>query len=174
MASLWGFAHHGLFNFLPYYFEETVKTGFGAVVGSGFLTGFVLLLGIIGQLIGGRLGEIFQRKNLYVWVVGLNIPFLILMAFYQGWILVGITGILGAINFMFQPVNNSLLADVTPTENRGIIYGFSAGISFSVGSFAGIIGGYLGEALSINYIFPSMALFLIPAVLLAILLKKIM
>ena len=174
VASLWGFAHHGLFNFLPYYFEETVKTGFGAVVGSGFLTGFVLLLGIIGQLSGGRLGEIFQRKNLYVWVVGLNIPFLILMAFYQGWILVGITGILGAINFMFQPVNNSLLADVTPIENRGIIYGFSAGISFSVGSFAGIIGGYLGEALSINHIFPSMALFLIPAVLLAILLKKFM
>ena len=156
------------------YFEETVKTGFGAVVGSGFLTGFVLLLGIIGQLSGGRLGEIFQRKNLYVWVVGLNIPFLILMAFYQGWILVGITGILGAINFMFQPVNNSLLADVTPIGNRGIIYGFSAGISFSVGSFAGIIGGYLGEALSINHIFPSMALFLIPAVLLAILLKKFM
>ena len=26
VASLWGFAHHGLFNFLPYYFEETIKT----------------------------------------------------------------------------------------------------------------------------------------------------
>jgi predicted MFS family arabinose efflux permease len=172
IASLWGFAHHGLFNFLPYYFEETVETGFGAIVGSGFLTGFVLLIGIIGQLTGGRLGEIYSRKNLYILVVGLNIPFLIMMAFYSGYTLVGIAGVLGAVNFMFQPVNNSLLADVTPIDQRGIIYGFSAGISFGIGSLAGIAGGYLGEVFSINYIFPSMAIFLIPAVILAILLKK--
>ncbi len=172
IASLWGFAHHGLFNFLPLYFEETVETGFGTIVGSGFLTGFVLLIGIIGQLAGGRLGELYSRKNLYIWVVGLNIPFLIMMAFYSGYTLVGIAMVLGAVNFMFQPVNNSLLADVTPSDQRGIIYGFSAGISFGIGSLAGIAGGYLGEVLSINYIFPSMAIFLVPAVLLAILLKK--
>ena len=172
IASLWGFAHHGLFNFLPLYFGETVDTGFVTLVGSGFLTGFVLLLGIIGQLSGGRLGEKYPRKNLYIWVVGLNIPFLIMMAFYSGWTLVGIAGILGAVNFMFQPINNSLLADVTPSDQRGIIYGFSAGISFGVGSLAGIVGGYLGEVLSINLIFPSMAIFLVPAVLFAILLKK--
>ena len=96
-----------------------------------------------------------------------------MMAFYSGWTLVGITGILGAVNFMFQPVNNSLLADVTPSDQRGIIYGFSAGISFGVGSLAGIIGGYIGDIFSINYIFSSMTVFLIPAVILAILLKKI-
>ena len=172
VASLWGFAHHGLFNFLPYYFEETVEIGFGTVVGSGFLTGFVLLLGIIGQLTGGKLGEKYPRKYTYVWVVGFNIPLLIMMAFFSGWTLVGIAGLLGAVNFMFQPINNSLLADVTPVDQRGIIYGFSAGISFGIGSLAGIVGGYLGEILSINYIFPSMAVFLVPAVILSILLKK--
>ena len=174
VGALWGLAHQGLFNFLPYYFSDTVETGLGLVVGSGFLTGFVLLLGIIGQLAGGRLGEKFARKNLYVWVVGLNIPFLIMMAFYQGWILVGITGILGAVNFMFQPVSNSLLADVTPSSKRGIIYGFSNGIGFGVGSLGGVIGGYIGEMLSLNHIFPGMAVFLVPAVVLAILLKRFM
>ncbi len=172
VASLWGFAHHGLFNFLPYYFEETVETSLGAVVGAGFLTGFVLLLGIIGQLGGGKLGEKYPRKKLYIWVVLLNIPFLIGMAFLNGISLVVVTGMLGAVNFMFQPINNSLLADVTPTENRGIIYGFSAGISFGVGSFAGLAGGYLGEIFSINAIFPAMAVVLLPAGILAILLKK--
>ena len=173
VASLWGFAHHGLFNFLALYFEGTVSTELGAVVGSGFLMGFVLLLGIIGQLSGGWLGEKYTRKNIYIWVVGLNIPFLIMMTFYSGWTLVGIAGILGAVNFMFQPINNSLLADVTPSDQRGLIYGFSAGISFGIGSLAGIVGGYLGEILSINYIFPSMAVFLVPAVIFAILLKKV-
>ena len=54
------------------------------------------------------------------------------------------------------------------------MYGFSAGISFGIGSLAGIIGGYIGGMLSINHIFPSMAIFLIPAVFLAIVLKKIL
>ena len=173
VASLWGFAHHGLFNFLPLYFDESVKAGFGAVLGIGFLTGLVLLLGIIGQLLGGHLGERFQRKSLYIWVVALNIPFLIMMAIYTETLLIGITCILGAVNFMFQPVNNSLLADETPKDQRGIIYGISAGISFGIGSLAGIVGGYIGEIFSINYIFPSMAVILVPAVLLAIVLKKI-
>ena len=174
IAALWSLAHHGLFNFLPYYFIDAVQTPWSAVVVSGFLTGFVLILGIIGQLMGGRLGDYFQRKNVYIWVLGLNIPFLIFMAFLNGWTLVGIVGILGAVNFMFQPVHNSLLADVTDSDQRGMIYGFSAGISFGVGSLAGIIGGYLGDVFSINHIFPSMAVFLIPAVFLAIILKKIL
>jgi len=174
VAALWSLAHHGLFNFLPYYFKDTVQTPWSAVVISGTLTGFVLILGIIGQLLGGRLGDHFQRKNVYIWVLGLNIPFLILIAFLNGWTLVGIAGILGAVNFMFQPIHNSLLADVTVSENRGIVYGFSAGISFGVGSLAGVIGGYIGDMLSINHIFPSMAVFLLPAVFLAIVLKKIL
>ena len=72
------------------------------------------------------------------------------VTFLNGWTLVGIAGILGAINFMFQPIHNSLLADVTHGDQRGIVYGFSAGISFGVGSLAGIIGGYIGDIFSIN------------------------
>jgi predicted MFS family arabinose efflux permease len=174
VAALWSLTHHGLFNFLPYYFKDTVQTPWSAVVISGTLTGFVLLLGIIGQLLGGRLGDHFQRKNVYIWVLGLNIPFLFIIAVLNGWTLVGIAGMLGAVNFMFQPIHNSLLADVTVSEKRGIVYGFSAGISFGIGSLAGIIGGYIGDMLSINHIFPSMALFLLPAVFLAIVLKKIL
>ena len=173
VGALWGVAHHGLFNFLPYYFKESVETVWNANVISGFLLGFVLILGIIGQLFGGRLGERYERKNLYSWVVGLNIPFFIIITFINGWTLVSIAGILGAINFMFQPIHNSLLADETDSSQRGIIYGFSAGISFGVGSLAGIIGGFIGDIFSINYIFSSMTVFLVPAVILAILLKKI-
>ena len=172
VAALWSLAHHGLFNFLPYYFTDAVHTPWSTILIGGTLTGFVLILGIIGQLLGGRLGDHYQRKNVYVWVLGLNIPFLIMIAFLNGWILVGIAGILGAVNFMFQPIHNSLLADVTGRGQRGIVYGFSAGISFGIGSLSGIIGGYIGDIFSINHIFPSMAVFIIPAVFLAIVLKK--
>ena len=174
IASLWGLAHHGLFNFLPYYFKDTVKTSINPILASGMLTGFVLILGVFGQLFGGVLGTKFKRKNIYILVIGLNIPFLIMMGYNSGLLLIIITGLLGAINFMFQPINNSLLADVTDNDRRGTVYGFSAGISFSIGSLSGIIGGYLGDFFSINYIFPVLTIFLIPAVILSIILNKML
>ena len=36
---------------------------------------------------------------------------------------------------MFQPINNSLIADITDENSRGLIYGISFGLSFGIGSF---------------------------------------
>jgi len=94
-----------------------------------------------------------------------------MMSIYTETLLIGITCILGAVNFMFQPVNNSLIADMTDENSRGLIYGISFGLSFGVGSFAGYIGGLIAEFFQTSYIFPSLAIFLIPATILAYLLK---
>ncbi|MBC8312442.1 MAG: MFS transporter [Candidatus Marinimicrobia bacterium] len=172
VSAIWGIAHHGVFNFLPYYFSERVELGFNPVSEGGILTGFVLLLGIFGQLFGGRIGSRYPRKSLLVWVVGLNIPFLILMTFSWGTPLIIFACMMGAVNFMFQPISNSLIADVSPVQGRGLIYGISFALSFGVGSFSGIICGYIGDYLQINMIFTSMAIILIPATIFAWLLKK--
>ncbi len=171
IASLWGLAHHGLFNFLPYYFSQRVNLGYNLIIQGGFLTAFILFIGIIGQYIGGKLGARYKRTDLQVWVVGLNIPFLILMGFLFEMQLILIVCILGAINFMFQPINNSLIADATDENSRGLIYGFSFGLSFGVGSLSGYIGGIIGEIAQINFIFPILAIFLIPATILAYILR---
>lgn len=168
VGALWGFAHHGIFNFMPIYFSESIQGNLDAVTRGGLLTALVLLLGIFGQLIGGKLGEHFQRKKLLVWVVGLNIPFMIIMGFSDGWIMLASAGILGAVNFSYQPVTNSLIADITPKSNRGIIYGISSGLGFGIGSFAATAGGYIGEYFQINFIFPSLTFVLLPAVLLSV------
>ena len=172
VAALWGVAHHGLFNFLPYYFSERVSFGSDAVAISGSLTGLVLLIGIVGQLTGGKIGAKYSRRNLQMWVVALNIPFLLLMSVMDGAPLIIIVCMLGIVNFMFQPINNILIADISPSEGRGLIYGISFGLSFGIGSLAGIIGGYIGDILQTNMIFPAMAVFLIPATFFARLLKK--
>lgn len=168
IAALWGFAHHGIFNFMPIYFSQSVKWDMDPVTIGGIITAMVLLLGIFGQVFGGKLGEHFQRKNLLVWVVGLNIPFMLIMGFSQGAIMLGAAGLLGAINFTYQPISNSLIADITPKANRGIIYGISSGLGFGVGSFAATAGGYIGEYFEIRYIFPSLTIVLIPAVLISV------
>jgi FSR family fosmidomycin resistance protein-like MFS transporter len=172
VASLWGLAHHGLFNFLPYYFADSVDIGFEKVLRGGVLTGFILFIGIIGQLIGGQLGEKYSRKSLLVWVVGLNIPFLVIMSILTNFPLVICVGILGAINFMFQPINNSLIADVSHVSKRGFIYGLSSGLSFAIGSLSGMIGGMIGEKFGLPLIFPGFAVFLIVATIFAFIFKR--
>ena len=79
---------------------------------------------------------------------------------------------MGAVNFMFQPISNSLIAAVSPAQGRGLIYGISFALSFGVGSLSGIICGYIGDYLQINMIFTAMAIILIPATIFAWLLKK--
>jgi FSR family fosmidomycin resistance protein-like MFS transporter len=177
VSAIWGFAHHGLFNYLPLYFSEKIQLGFdstaeGRALTGGILTAFVLILGIIGQVGGGKLGSVISRKKLLVWVVGLNIPLLILMGFTQGILLVVIVGMLGAVNFSYQPVNNSLIADISSTRNRGLIYGISSGLGFGVGSLAAIAGGYVGEYFQLSYVFPSLGIVLIPAVFLSYLVYR--
>jgi len=172
VSAIWGIAHHGIFNFLPYYFSERVELGFNPVSEGGLLTGLVLALGILGQLFGGRVGSRYPRKSLLVWVVGLNIPFLFLMTFSWGTPLIIFSCMMGAVNFMFQPISNSLIADVSPVKGRGLIYGISFALSFGVGSLSGIICGYIGYYLQINMIFIAMAIILIPATIFAWLLKK--
>lgn len=172
VGALWGFAHQGLFNFLPLYFSESVNWNIDAVIKGGILTALVLIIGAFGQIIGGRIGEKHPRQNLLIWVVGLNIPFLILMGFIADWLLVGIVVILGAVNFSFQPVNNSLISDVTPRVHRGMVFGISNGLGFGVGSLAGAGGGYIGEYLSLSLIFPVLGYILIPAAFLCIYVRK--
>ena len=191
VAAIWGFSHQGLFHFLPKYFSENVNTitynsesiienldndistqnNFNnKVLKGGLLTAFVLLLGIVGQIVGGKLGAIIPRNKLLIWVIGLNIPFLILMGFTSGLLLIVVTIILGAINFTFQPVNNSLIADVTKEENRGMMYGLSMGFGFGIGSLGPKLGGYFSSNLDIYY--PILGIILIPAVFISYYLWK--
>ena len=94
------------------------------------------------------------------------------MAFSWGTPLIIFACMMGAVNFMFQPISNSLIADVTFIDGRGLIYGISLALSFGVGSLSGVICGYIGDYLKTNMIFTSMAVILIPATIFAWLLKK--
>jgi len=168
ISALWGFAHHGIFTFMPVFFSQISTWNIAAAASGGVLTAAVLILGVIGQITGGKLGEIYPRKYLLVWVMALNIPFLLIMGLGSGWIVFLAAGLLGAVNFTYQPINNSFVADITPKQHRGFIYGISFGLGFGVGSFSSVAGGYIGEYLRLNYIFPAMAIILIPAVLLSL------
>ena len=121
MPSLFGSQTTGIFALLP----ETLK--------AGFFTTLVFTSGILGQTIGGYVGDRHSRSFLLFWIVILNMPFLFLMGYTSGWSLLISSILLGIVYFLNQPVSNALLAELTPSSHRGIGYGISFFLSFGFG-----------------------------------------
>ena len=153
MPSLFGSQTTGIFALLP----ETLK--------AGFFTTLVFTSGILGQTIGGYVGDRYSRSFLLFWIVILNMPFLLLMGYTSGWSLLISSILLGIVHFLNQPVSNALLAELTPSSHRGIGYGISFFLSFGIGGIAPAVCGWITNKYSIEMVFPFMAISLIPAVI---------
>lgn len=153
MPSLFGSQTTGIFALFP----ETLK--------AGFFTTLVFTSGILGQTIGGYVGDRYSRSFLLFWIVILNMPFLFLMGYTSGWSLLISSILLGIVHFLNQPVSNALLAELTPSSHRGIGYGISFFLSFGIGGIAPAVCGWITNQYSIEMVFPFMAISLIPAVI---------
>ena len=152
MPSLFGMQQEGIFKIFP----ENLK--------AGIFTTLVFASGIVGQVIGGYLGDRYSRYWLIFIIVIVNIPFMLFIGYYNGWLLFIMSIFLGVVHFANQPISNALLADLTPSSQRGIGYGVSFFLSFGIGGIAPLIGGIITEKFSIEMVFPIMALSLIPGV----------
>ena len=75
---------------------------------------------------------------------------------------------MGVTHFIWQPVGNSIIAQISHSKHRGLSYGISFFLSFGIGSFAAAIGGLIAENYGINLVFPVMALFFIPVLVLVV------
>jgi MFS family permease len=67
--------------------------------------------------------------------------------------------------FSSQPICNTIIADLTHTNNRGIGYGINFFLSMGVGSLAAMAGGFIAINFGTNLIFISMGVLLIPALI---------
>ena len=171
-----GFSFAGFTTFMPTHFAintTAVSKVFSDTVRGGLFTTIVLLGGIVGQLYGGWAGTRYQRTKLLFFILLLNVPLLMAIGYLQGIILVIISIVFGAVHFTIQPVGNALIANFTHSQSRGIGYGISFFLSFGVGSIGAALGGIIAEHYGVQYVFPAMALIIIPALFVAIRLHKI-
>ncbi len=171
MVIMIGLAFAGFTTFMPAHFAletRNIFTSLSDTIRGGLFTTLVLLSGIIGQVLGGVLGDKYSRPKILLWVILLNIPLLALMGYTTGIPLVIFGVLLGVIHFIWQPVGNSLIAQISHSKHRGLSYGISFFLSFGIGSFAAGIGGLIAENYGINFVFPVMALFFIPGLVLVI------
>ncbi len=140
---LTGLAYAALVNFLPRYLEG-IDLGFTATNPrsmKNYLAGGVLLVGVAGQYLAGKIGRVDKLERQLAVVLFATLPLLIAMGFAEGVQRIWAVGAVSFVLFMQQPLYNSLIAQYVPLRRRSLGYGFSNTVSFGIGGLGATYAG---------------------------------
>jgi len=155
-----GFIYRGTVTFLPLYLSERIHLTFlnlDSVLAAGSFATIALAFGVGGQFLGGYLSERRRRESLAFIVALAAVPLLVLMGNSEGVILMIAAATFAFFYFMGQPVYNNLIADYSPTDWHGRLYGIYFLCTFGFGSFSASILGYVADQFGINWVFMAAA-----------------
>lgn len=113
----------------------------------------ILLVGMLGQYIGGHTADRYRKTRLYLYFNAVSLPFMIMIGLMTGTPLIVMAGLFALFHFAGQPVENSLVAQYTPPRLRSSGYGLKFVFAFGFGSFAAAFSGYIGEYFGLNSVF---------------------
>ena len=143
------------------------------VVATALVSG-LYLVGMLGQFTGGRVGERFDLRLSYLafhlltvpaaLIIGLltDVP-LVLAATFHSFFLLGM-----------QPIENTLVARLTPPELHSSAYGMKFVLTFGVGAVAVQLVRLVEKGLGLSAVFPALAMVSVLLVLaIAILIRKV-
>ena len=170
-----GMAYYGFTTFMPVHFADNTNSllpSMSANMKAGLFPTMVFIAGIGGQLIGARIGDRFHKPTALLWIILANIPFFILMGYTTDLFLVLSSLMLGVAYFSNQPIGNTLIAQFTRSQNRGLGYGISFFLSFGIGSLAAGFSGIIAVKMGVSAVYPSMRLLLIPSVIFGWFMRK--
>lgn len=152
VSALSGFVYAAILNFMPRYLDGAGFDfpGIPDKALRNYLTGGVLLLGVIGQYTAGRIARPSTLEPLMATAFFAAAPFIFWMGYAQGmWRLVA-AGLFAPLFFMHQPLFNSLVAKYVPRRRRSLCYGLSFTMGFGVGSLGPTFSGF-AESPQFNY-----------------------
>ena len=96
----------------------------------------VYLVGMAGQLLGGRVADRRELRWAYLTFFASALPFLLLMRIVEGLPLILMAGGFVLFSLGMQPIENSLVALLTPPQWRSVSYGIKFTLVFGAGSLA--------------------------------------
>ena len=165
-----GFSFRGVSVVLPAYFEQTAPflnnlienlsfvrlTGTSTLAATA-LTSIVYFFGMLGQMAGGRLADRIDLRLGYLLFHLVSLPFIVLMTQFNNIPLFAFT--MGFVFFSvgMQPIENSLVAQLTPEKLRSTSYGIKFICTFGVGSLSVYAAKRLLEHYSFVHVFWLMA-----------------
>jgi len=156
LAAAEGFVFQGFVTFLPAFLAEVGGLDRGAAARGGALAALVLLLGVPGQRIGGRLAEAEGRTialryaGLYAAAV---VAGLAVRAAGAGVLGLVLAGLMSVLIFVGQPITNQLVSRATRAGRRGAAYGTYFSLSFGIGALAGAAGGVVADRSGLAAVF---------------------
>lgn len=148
LATLQGFVYASVMSFLKRYLGGGTVEELDYLAGvSGFLTAGVLVIGCIGQYIGGRIAHPSRLEAQLTWITLANAPCLLWMGLAMGWQRVAAAASFSVVHFMYQPIYNSLIAKYTSRRRRSVCYGFSFAMGFGIGGSGATFAGFVHSQL---------------------------
>ncbi len=158
-----GIVYRGAITFLPQHMEELVNKD----LGGAFVT-VALLMGAVGQVIGGTLSQRMRLERLAPMLALLAVPALVLTGVASGALLVVIASIFVCFYFANQPVFTGLIADYAPPGAIGRSYGVSFFAGFGLGGTGGVIAGVFVDRWDTGAAFLGLSAFLAVTLLLTV------
>jgi MFS family permease len=128
----------------------------------------IYVIGIAGQLVGGKIADKVSLKWAYLIFYCIAGVFLLGMALFSNWMLILFSGLFIFFILGLQPIENSLVAFLTPPKWRSVSYGIKFTIAFGIGSFAVKIIGWTEKIISIDQIMWMVLAFLAATVIVLI------
>jgi len=171
-----GFSFNGSLIFLPTYMAK--RTSFhlfslDSVALGGMLSGIVLAVGVLGQYGGGILAQQSHLERKLLLMPILSFPFILAMSFTTDLVLLIFALIFFFFNFFLQPMNNTLLAQYTAVEMRGIAFGIYFFLSFVFGSLASSFCGFIAQNFGLRWVFMGLSSSVLLLIFTAFFLQKI-
>ena len=144
VASLAGFVYAAILNFMPRYLDGAGLniSGIPDRALRNYLTGVILMLGVIGQYAAGRIAKPHSLEKLMSFAFFASAPCVLWMGFAQGPSRLAAAALFSPLFFMHQPLFNSLVAKYVPRRRRSLCYGLSFTVGFGIGSLGPTFSGF--------------------------------
>ncbi|WP_433633322.1 MFS transporter [Halomicrococcus sp. NG-SE-24] len=147
-----GIYYRGVLTFLPGIFESTLST-MSIPTGnssSRYAYSALLLVGTIGQYLGGRLSDRIDPAR---GLAGVFAALAVAALLFEPLVSLGVTGVavtvllFGILLFGEQPLMQATVAEESPPDVRGLTYGYTYLGAFGVGALgAGLTGAFLSAS----------------------------
>ncbi len=169
VMMLGGIVYRGSTVILPSLFELRTTHVYQVVAGlfagrvSGNVTATVLtsalyLVGMLGQYAGGRAGERFDLRLGYLAFHLLAVPAAFAMALVTDLPLVLLATVHSFFLLGMQPIENTLVARLTPPSMHSMAFGMKFVLTFGVGSLAVKLVRTVAAGRGIDMVFPALGL----------------
>ena len=130
--------------------------GISANAVAAVTVGMLYLVGMYGQYIGGRFGERFDLRYGYLGFHLLTVPFAFLIGKATNAPLILLAGLHSFFLLGMQPLENTLVARLTPAWMRSSAYGMKFILTFGVGTLSVKLIQSIEQSRGIEHVFPAL------------------